>query len=132
MQFVKTNIGLINLAFVERIQRSHVGKAILEFKETSATSELSFEDLEDSIGTIIPNTTEAQALFMEAVDGKVEHWLAPIIAWKMNRYDPEPLLMSGDKCSFVLLPSGQVDELFVGSFDSIEDAKADFLKRQAF
>lgn len=129
MKFVKTNIGLVNLAFVKTIQRSHEGKAILEWKDGVAVSQASFEELEDDLGAIVPNYTASQALFMEVVDGEVLHYLMPIVAWRICVGGAVPILSGGDECSFVLLPTGEVDELFVGMFDNLEKAKAAFLER---
>lgn len=59
MQFVKTNVGLVNIAFVERIDRAPDGKAILRYESGPAISAMSFEELEDCLGEVIPNTTTA-------------------------------------------------------------------------
>lgn len=66
---------------------------------------------------------------MEGVDGAVSHWLTPIVAWRITGQGAVPVLASGDECSFMLLPSGQVDELFCGLFDNIDDAKTAFFER---
>lgn len=129
MKFIKTNAGLVNLAFVERIDRSHEGKAILHLNDRSPVSEMSFEDLEEELGEIVPNFTTSQALFMEVVEGEVQHYLMPIIAWRMTSVGALPILSGGDECSFVLLPSGQVDEPLIGMFNSLDEAKAAFLAR---
>jgi hypothetical protein len=130
MQFVKTNIGLVNLAFVESIQRGSDGKTILRLANSFAICDTGFEEMDVLVGDTIPNTTGAQALFMDVDDGKVSHWLGPIVAWRIVGTDAIPVLTGGDECNFILLPSGQVDELYIGLFDTIDDAKADFLNRQ--
>ncbi len=129
MQFVKTNIGLVNLALVERIHRGSDGKAIINGGGGPAISEMSFEELEESLGIVVPNTTTSQALLMEVVDGAVAHRVTPIIAWRISGEHVTPILLTDDECSFVLLPSGQVDELFIESFETLDDAKAAFLER---
>lgn len=129
MQFVRTDTGLINLAFVERIERGSEGKAVFRLQNSSGVSDISFDELESSLGVVVPNTSGAQALFLEVVESEVTHFVSPIIAWRIYNQDATPILISGDECSFVLLPGGQVDELYSGTFDTLEDAKAAFLQR---
>lgn len=77
----------------------------------------------------MPNTTGAQALFMNVDGDEVVHWTSPIIAWRVTEKDAVPIVAGGDECQYVLHPSGQVDELYMGLFDTIDEAKSDFMKR---
>lgn len=90
---------------------------------------MSFEYLEEEFGEIVPNFTASQALFMEIVEGEVQHCLMPIVAWRMTSVGALPILSGGDACSFVLLPSAQVDDPLNGMFNSLDEAKAAFLAR---
>lgn len=129
MQFIKTSRGLVNLAFVESIERASDGKSIVNYEGGPASSETLFEDFYYIIGEVVPNTTGAQALFMNVDGDEVHHWTSPIIAWRVTEKDAAPIVAGGDQCQYVLLPSGQVDELYMGLFDTIDEAKSDFMKR---
>ena len=130
MQFIQTDIGLVNLAFVEQIQRAKDGKAILRMNSGSAIASMRYEEIEELLDPVIPNTTAAQALFMEFVDGEVKHSFEPIIAWRLSRVGASPIVASGVECSYVLLPDGQVeDQLFLATFDNLDAAKEAFLRK---
>ncbi len=128
MQFIQTDIGLVNLAFVEQIQRAKDGKAILRMNSGSTIASMHYEEIEELLDPVIPNTTAAQALFMESVDGEVKHWFEPIIAWRLSSVRASPIVASGVECSYVLLPDGQVDQPFVATFDNLDAAKEAFLR----
>lgn len=129
MQFVTTNIGLINIALVERIERSHKGAAILHLGDTAATTLESYDDFEESLGTIVPNTTGVQAVSFDVVGEYVEHWQWPIVAWRIARGGAVPILATPVACDFLLLPDGSVEELFVQTFSSLNEAKQEILAR---
>lgn len=126
MHFIDTNIGLINLAHVVRIRKGDNGFAIIETEAQTGTSLLTFEAIQSQLGTVIPNTTECEGLFLEMIRGEVVHSFAPIIGWRIGDSGPDPVMPSGDRCDYIVFPNGRVDQMGMTTFESVEDAIRDF------
>lgn len=127
MQFFKTDIGLVNLAFVLRIDRSFEGLAIFYLQDgKSGLSDQLFEDLEVDIGTFIPDHTGTQHLSISEDQGKVHHFLVPVVGWKVSKFGATPVYAAPDGDGYLVYPNGYVDSELDRSYGSIKEALEDF------
>lgn len=130
MQFIHTNIGMINLAFVRRIASKNKGAVALlyldngEVAETSAT----YEATCDRIGVIVPDTTGCTGIGFDESGGKIFRSIQPILAWRVDGNFAWPILPGGDSADFIQHKDGKVDELSICIHDNIEDAEASFIQ----
>ncbi|MGV8987667.1 MAG: hypothetical protein ACOH2H_15455 [Cypionkella sp.] len=80
MQFVETERGLVNLAFVRRIDRAQDGRAMLFVQDDGfAMSILPYEDIEERLGTFIPDHTGSISMHVGEDQGKVYHIDSPVV-----------------------------------------------------
>jgi len=129
MQFVKSNRGLVNLAFVKRIETNPKGEAILFMDDGYAIADLSFEDIDAEIGTYVPDHTGTQSLHIGEDQGRVYHRKVPVVGWLISGLSARPVHAQPEARDLLLYADGTVDSLNDGTFDSVTDALNDFAKQ---
>ncbi len=128
MQFVKTDIGLINLAFVQRIDHNSKGFAILYLADGKmATTDQIYEDFEGEVGPFVPDQTGTHQLKVLTYEGKVDHYMTPVVAWQITQFGARPIYASPDD-EFLVYSNGYVESCD-RSFDSVSDALKDFAEK---
>ena len=132
MRFVASEIGLINVDQIVRIQRLKNGEALLILKEDTAMAKLPFEDLETALLPVIPNVTGTKAMnFMHLEDDTLAPYFVPIVGWRVDGVGAHAIMADYEEvASFLVFPDGRVQSDEFGMYDTVEAAVASYLKRQ--
>lgn len=133
MRFVASEIGLINVDQIERIQKQKNGDALLILKDENVRAMLTFDDLEASLLPVVPNVSGIRAMnFVIEEDETHSPYFLPIIGWRVDSVGAHAIMAHyEDEATYLVYPDGQVQSYEFGMmFDSVEGAVADYRERQ--